>query len=527
MEGNYKGLVLYNALCYIDKAFTNRTLILSDGRIEGIIDDFDRHSLKEGYQLIDCTDYIITPGFIDSHLHLPGDYLYQLYGLDFSKKYSYQEYMDIIKEAYYKENTILRGFGWNNDIMKSKGMEGFIEIKSLLDNLFADRCFIMFSDDYHSCICNEQIIKKYNPVKKYDYSLQDVGLLEEEDVFELLEQLPELAFTNEEIRDAILKYQDMLIRNGITGIQSLMFLGGNNDIEWKVLKELDDNKQLFVNVNLAITINPDDTMESLMKRYHELVKLTSDRIKVNTVKVYIDGVVDNKTAYISKPYEHSSSNGYSLWKEEQLYDLCLFADQNDLQIHAHAIGDLAVHIITKTLCKVMDTNRSIRKNRHVITHLQLADNDDIKLMGEYGIIANIQPFWIPVDGYYYPIDVKNIGDRVLEEYKVKSFLDRGVVVTSSSDSPVTQDIYPVIGMTNAIFRKDIKERVSLADILDTFTYNGAYQLKREHQTGLLKCDYQADLAVLSNTLNDASREKFENTQLLMTIVNGSIRYSKL
>ncbi len=520
-------LILTNAHYFSENSFKKGSIAIRNGIIVKIAESFYKDELMKASKVIDCSNLYIVPGFIDSHLHLPGDYLYRYFGLNLTDKYSFNEYYDRIKDSKLKQYSIIRGYGWNHDIMGANGFDGYREIKKLIDKIYDDKLFILYSDDYHSCICNQKLLKRYVTIREYEYSLDEVGLLEEEDIFEIQKQFPELSFSSNEIRSAILKYQDMLLSQGITSVQTLMFLGGDNKKEWEILKDLDAENQLFINVNLALTIHSNEILEYILCNLNRLKTFASNKIKMNTIKIYIDGVVENQTAYISEPYENTFNVGDSLWEENKLLEICQYVDENNMQIHAHAIGDSAVHLITKALTNAMDINKTKGKNRHVITHLQMVQNEDIKLMGEYGIIANIQPYWIPIDDFYYPIDVKNIGERVKDEYKVNSFLKNKVIVTASSDSPVTQNPYPILGMSNAIFRSNINEKANWTDMLNAFTINGAFQLGRELEIGLIKEGYKADLTLLSNDLNMNNRNEFENIKVVMTLSNGIIRYNNL
>lgn len=519
-------LLLYNANYYTDNSFQKASIMINDGRISNIFEAINLDEISKDVRVINCDSIALIPGFIDSHLHLPGDYLYRYFGLNLTTKHSFEEYIQSIKDIKGKNLDIIRGYGWNQYVLDGEGIDGFRKIKQLIDDLFASEPFILYSDDYHSCICNQYLLDRYSPVGNYDYSLDELGLMLEEDIFEIQRQLKELTFTNEEIREAILKYQSMLLANGITGVQTLMFLGGDDRREWEVLKELDKEKQLLIDVNLALTVHPTDSRDELLNRFAWLKSFESEKIRVNTIKIYIDGVVENKTALLSKPYENSSNIGNYLWEDNDLFELCRLIDKNNIQIHSHAIGDLGVHLIVKALCSAMDMNNSKKRNRHVITHLQIVNDSDIKLMGEYGIIANVQPYWIPIGGYY-PLDEKYIGDRVEDEYKVNSFFRNHVIVSASSDSPVTTYPYPIYGISNAIFRSNPRERATWTDMMNAFTYNGAYQLAREHEIGLIKEGYLANLTLLSNTPNIDNMEAFESTKVIMTLIDGKPVYQSL
>ena len=51
-----------------------KNIIVEEGKIKAILDPNDCvHAEKE----IDCKNNYFFPGFIDSHLHIPGDFLYR------------------------------------------------------------------------------------------------------------------------------------------------------------------------------------------------------------------------------------------------------------------------------------------------------------------------------------------------------------------------------------------------------------------------------------------------------------------
>lgn len=518
-------LILYHADYYHNGTTEkNCTIMIKEGRICKITKEENKEPEELGEcNYIDCSGYFITPGFIDSHLHFPGDFLYRRFGIYLASSFSLEEYLKCIAKVDQSGVNVIRGYGWNHEVMNAlPDLLAYKQMKAELDRLFPETMVALFSDDYHSCICNQALIKRYHPVKKYEYPLFETGLLEEEDVFSLPKQLPELKFSEEEIRASILLFQELLLENGITSAQSLMFLGGDHHTEWEVLKELDAHKELHINVNLALNVHPEEEFEDILKRFQQLQAYQTERIKVNTIKIYIDGVIENRSAYLYEPYENSMVSGSSLWKKEKLFEFCSYFDKKNIQIHVHSIGDAGLHLITEALCHAMDLNNTKNSRRHVVTHLQLAQEEDIKKMGEYGIIGCIQPYWIPKDEVYYPIDVRNIGDRVKEEYKAGSLIRNDVILTASSDSPVTQFPNPLIGIVNAAFRKNKKERVSIKDILDAFTKNGAYQLFRENETGRIEEGYAADIVLLSNNILEVTEPVLNETKILMTISNGRL-----
>jgi len=147
-----------------------------------------------------------------------------------------------------------------------------------------------------------------------------------------------------------------------------------------------------------------------------------------------------------------------------------------------------------------------------------------------------QPFWFKIDEYYWELALPYLGkERADIQYPMQSFIDAGVVMASASDFPVTIPFDPVIaiqlGMTRSGFgeaSEDIlwpEERVSLEDMIQTFTYNGAYANFLENETGSIEVGKQADIIVLDQNLFDIPASEIAKTKVLMTFVDGKEVYN--
>ncbi len=159
-------------------------------------------------------------------------------------------------------------------------------------------------------------------------------------------------------------------------------------------------------------------------------------------------------------------------------------------------------------------------------------NADIKKFKELGVIALPQPYWFSKDDYYYNIQVPYLGQkRADEEYPMKSFFDEGVIVASSSDYPVTIPCNPLeaiqFGITRSEFNttdpKEIlwpEERVTLEQMIRSFTINGAYANFLEKETGSIEVGKKADLIVLDKNLFEIPVTEISKAKVLMTLFEG-------
>lgn len=484
-----------------DRMFKDGFILIIDDKIESVIvedkiedvvitDDVVYHpnipdiADFQADKHIDMRGAYMFPGFVDSHLHIPGKKLFELYGIDLSSCNSVDEYMTILldkkQELLDRHEPAIRGYGWCNYCLK----EDYAKFRQFIDDNFKDIDIVLFSSDFHSCICNDCVLKSFK-------GSNENGLVTGRDLFRLLLEVGSVTFSDEQMKAAILKYQDMLLDYGITTVQTLMFLGGNGFKEYRVLRELDIAGKLKIRVNIALTIYEYATKDELLDSIRLLKYYETDRIKFRTIKLYLDGVVENYTAYLTSNYEGKDFCGEPYWEYSKLLEMCRFIDNIGYQIHIHAIGDGAVHMACQCLSDVIGIGKNI--NRHVITHIQLMQDEDLELIKKHDILVSLQPYWFSLDDEGKSYEYQFIGDRAYKEYPVSNMLKSGVRVSFSSDSPVTLKPNPLVAAQTAGRRYNYGERVGIADSLIGFTEMGAYQLFRNNEIGCLRAGYKADI----------------------------------
>ena len=117
-------------------------------------------------------------------------------------------------------------------------------------------------------------------------------------------------------------------------------------------------------------------------------------------------------------------------------------------------------------------------------------------------------------------------------------MDAGVMMASSSDFPVTIPFDPLIGIQRGITRSEAgpepisgpeevlwpEEQVSLEQMIESFTYNGAYANFEENKTGSLEAGKQADLTILNKNLFEVPIKEISQVKVLATLVDGEFAY---
>lgn len=268
-------------------------------------------------------------------------------------------------------------------------------------------------------------------------------------------------------------------------------------------------QRLHTRVNLALRADPFRWREQLDEFVATRARIRGaafDRLSAETVKFFVDGVIENHTAALIEPYtDRPHDSGLPNWAVAELTAAAHAFDAAGFQLHLHAIGDAANRSALDALESVIRRNPE-SAGRHVIAHVALLDPADIARFAELGIIANFEPFWAQCDDVMQALTIPHIGhDRESWQYLIGSVRRAGATVSFGSDWPVTTyDWRPALA--TAVTRHDHteptaepwlpEERVSAEEALGAYTASIAAQALAPDR-GTLDVGNVADLVWLT------------------------------
>ena len=216
-------------------------------------------------------------------------------------------------------------------------------------------------------------------------------------------------------------------------------------------------------------------------------------------------------------------------------------------LHVHAIGDAAL----KTTVDAIEAARAADGNASrpdTIAHAQLVAPAEIARIGkdhlyvaftyawsytdpEYDL--SVIPFIVRVkDGSYAALhDPANYYERYA--YPTRSIKAAGAVLIAGSDAPVdTRDPRPFINMQMAVTRAqpglpalNAKEAVTLPEVIEAYTINGAKALGRADEIGSISVGKSADFIELDQDILAAPIERVGQTKVLATWFMGRKVYA--
>jgi len=264
-----------------------------------------------------------------------------------------------------------------------------------------------------------------------------------------------------------------------------------------------------------------------------------DWIRIGGLKLFADGALGPRTAYMVDAYEGEPENfGIVVTEKEEMADFVSRASAAGLPATIHAIGDRAVH-------DVLDIYEAVRREeaargepahtrRHRIEHVQIIHPDDAHRLAQLDIIASMQPIHATSD-----MDMSNTywGERSRWAYNPRLQLDQGVIVAFGSDSPV-DSFDPFVGLHAAVTRRRAdgspgvdgwypEARVTVEEALHAYTIGPAYAAGLEDRLGKLAPGFLADLVVVDRNPLAMKGDNLADIQVQATMVGGLWRYGEV
>ena len=218
-------------------------------------------------------------------------------------------------------------------------------------------------------------------------------------------------------------------------------------------------------------------------------------------------------------------------------------------IHVHTSGDRAVRTAIDAIEAARATDGNDRTHDS-LAHVELADPADVVRMGRDHLYLAYTYWWAipnPEDMLVIPFLQHVHGGSSAElhragtyyennVYPVRSSLQAGAVLVAGSDAPVASaDPMPFYNMMGAILRHEPggptlnpRQTISLIDVLDAYTINGARMLGRDSEIGSLAPGKSADFIVIDRDIFDLEKdhhaEDIGKTRVLATWFQGKMIY---
>ena len=499
-------------------------IVGDDGRIKQVLHRGEKRPERPDYK-VDGKGQFLIPGLIDSHGHVMGLGFAAL-TLDLSETRSLTEALAKIA-AYaqaHPDRPWILGRGWNQELWPEKRFPTAAE----LDAVVPDRPVWLTRVDGHAGWANSKAlaaagvtaatrdpaggkIERVAPTGKPAGVLVDTAT-------ELVEA--KLPPPRPEDRDlALAKAQEILLAKGVTAIADM----GATIEDWQAYRRAGDNGSLRVRI-MAYAAGTDAM--SLIGGPGPTPWLYDDKLRLNGVKLYVDGALGSRGASLKAPYADApGTKGLRITGDTQLKNLMSRAALDKFQVAVHAIGDEANMAVLSAIEDMSQTYSGDRRWR--IEHAQVVDPADIVRFGKHGIIASMQPVHQTSDR---EMAEKRLGPaRLAGAYAWKSIEASGARIVFGSDVPV-EAADPFDGWAAAISRTGAdgqplggwqpQERVSREQAFAAYTASGAYAGFAEGRFGRLVAGERADFVLIDRDPFLAAPSELRQTKVSEVWLGG-------
>jgi predicted amidohydrolase YtcJ len=326
--------------------------------------------------------------------------------------------------------------------------------------------------------------------------------------------------------DLILKAQEMCLAAGLTGVHDM----GVSPAEIAVYQRLEREGRLKLRV-YALVAGP-----YAMKWFQEHEPIVGDRLTVRAAKLYMDGAMGSRGAWLLAPYADRPTGpdggpycGLAVSKPELIEAVARHALERGYQICTHAIGDRANREVLDAYERAMRDRAGATSPgpRFRIEHAQLLAPEDIPRFAQLGVIPSMQPTHCTSDMRW--VDARVGPQRAAGAYAWASLLRTGARIAGGSDFPV-ESHNPFLGLYAAVTRQDEQasppggwhpdQKMTREEALRAFTLDAAYAAFEEQQRGSLAPGKSADFIVIDRDVMTCEPREILDTKVLRTVIAG-------
>lgn len=483
---------------------------------------------------------LVLPGLIDAHAH-PG-YIAMFNDLLELPEASdrEQQLADIatLIESH-PDKAVVHAIGWDNRWFGTRGPH-----RRDLDALEAERPVILWDVTLHNIWVNSPALEAAGIDESVIDPLPGVSYYQRDENGALTGYITETAataFSNGFRRfDATAEQvlQEYLAYLASVGVTSLFDAGnfGADEAVYAAVSRLDQTGHLPQRYFGAYTLFLRSQLPEAVERLVSLgVRFNSERVQIDTLKIYLDGVVESRTAHLLEDYDDTPGNrGGSLLTKDELVSLMVQLDARGLNLHIHALGDQAVRRSLDAVESARTQLGRVLNSRIALTHLQVVDPADWPRFAELGVIAQFTPAWHGYDDLVYG---EALGNRVARSYPAEPILAEGAVVTFSSDVYFPSEWHdgsasPFTGIQvghRRQYREDtpdgprsraVRNKLTREALVDGYTRSAAWQLGQEAAIGTLAVGQRADFLVLDDDLFAMDSARIHTVTPAQVVIDG-------
>ncbi|MHA7220451.1 amidohydrolase [Arthrobacter sp. MDT1-48-3] len=376
---------------------------------------------------VDLDGALVTPGFVDAHTHTTETGI-ALGSIDLASCRSLDDLLGAVAAAARSGASTILGFGWD----ESQWPEKRVPTAAELDRAGHGALVYLVRVDIHSAVVSGSLAAALGLAAVDGWDDGFVVRAAHEAARQATRNLaPEQRRT----------YQQAALRHaaarGYVAVTEMAapHIAPREDLE--VLLSIDGAQGELA---LPEVIPYWAQRASSRDEVRELMQGFGGRLAGLAGDLNVDGSIGSRTAALRKPYSDDPANRGTLYLTENDVAAHLLATTAEtVQAGFHVIGDAGLDVVLSGLEATARelSVEAVRRSRHRLEHVELADDAAIAALVHYGVAVSGQPAFDALWGREGGLYDQRLGERRTGMNRFASLLSAGVLVALGSDSPVT------------------------------------------------------------------------------------------
>ncbi len=528
-------LVIKNGTIYTmdDANPTAEVVAIKDGKI--VFSGAESEASKFEGEILDLEGKTMVPGLHEGHAHIMG-VGYNLLNVDLMETKSYQEVIDMVKEraANTPEGEWIVGRGWHQDKWVDQPERMFKNLPTHhdLSDAVPNHPVYLKHASGHMALANEKAmelagIENSTPQPDGGEIFLEMdgptGIFNETAQYLIAKQIPER--TKESDTRALRLAFDECLKNGITSFHQ----AGSPSKHIDLYKSFGESGDLRGRLYVMLSGRDSILLDEYFAKGPE-IGLFDDRLTVRSVKLYGDGALGSRGAWLLEEYSDAPGEfGHEVTPIEKIEKIAQRAYKAGFQVCVHAIGDRAnreaLDVFERTFESAHQDDPRFR-----IEHAQHFHPDDIPRFAEMGVIPAMQAIHMASDR---PWAIDRLGKKRIEEgaYMWQDLLESGAKIVNGTDAPV-EPINPIPSFYASVARKTLQgmpeggyepaQKMTREQALRSYTLDAAYGAFMDEISGSIEVGKYADLTILNQDIMKVPEDEILTTKVDMTILEGEI-----
>lgn len=535
-------LALINGKIYVEKGVFAQALWAEDGIIRGVGKNEDVPTEYHIGTVIDCGGKTVVPGFNDSHMHL------LMAGIGMAQANiacaTSVEHLVELGKTYLETHpqAAVRGIqamGWNQDLFAG---DKRLPTRWDLDRISPDIPIIMERICGHMAVVNSKVLELMGIHR--DAPQFPGGTWEKDENGEPNGILTELncnranavfsPYSDEEYRQMFLTAANFALSRGVTSVQSndVGTAPVPADTVFRVVRSIYKENLCPLRYRHQMSFSSPGDFAQWAESDKTQYLCENARLTLGPLKLFKDGSLGARTATMQQEYLDDPGNfGVEAMSAEEMDAFCALADQYNMQVVTHAIGDKAIFDTVGSYEKVLRDGKN--PLRHSLIHCQITDHPLLERIAQDDLQTMVQPIFLDYDMHAV---LPRCGEALSStSYAFKTLLELGARLSLGTDSPV-ESCDPFANLYSAVTRKDHTgapvggffpaERLNVVDAVDAYTLGSAHAEFQENIKGRLQTGYLADFVVLDTDIFTCDPMDIRLAGPILTVVGGQVAWEK-